>query len=123
MATHLVSTVLFLVTCIIGVADPGAVDLTHGIVVSQPFGSFQLNGFVFSYDGESIPHEMGHREQQREMGDYRYYATVAIPSVVVNVAWGVLAVGFDVWMFRPDEYNDIFPWEADANIRVMEYNR
>jgi hypothetical protein len=122
MTTHLVSTVLILFVAISGaIVGPPAIEYISGcMVIDYGVPMFQLNGMIF---GGYSDHEYGHSLQQREMGDVAYYASVVAPSVATNMIWGVSAYVFDTWLFRPDEYTDFCPWEADANMRVMEYNR
>jgi len=115
MITHTISAVLILAVCIVGMFTPVDIDTQGGALVVD-FGTpiFQLNGMIF---GGYSAHEYGHYMQQRDIGDAAYYASVVVPSVLTNIVWGVAAVGFDTWLFRPDEYTDLFPWEADADRR------
>ena len=117
--THVITTVLILITCIAGAIAPAPIYGTGQVlVVDYGVPMFQLNGLVF---GGYSSHEFGHHLQQQDMGDEAYYATVVVPSILGNLVWAVSAYILDSPICMVHEYYDFFPWEHDANVRSTKW--
>ena len=97
--------------------SPTDAEYNRGVLVVD-YGApmFQLNGVIF---GGYSDHEYGHHLQQQDVGDEAYYATVVVPSLLLN--------GYQLLDYLITENNHVsyyhgVSWEADANTRAMEYN-
>lgn len=125
MVTHLISTIQILVVCIVGMISPISVESIDDVLVvnsdilqGQNYTvQFALNGMMI---GGYSDHEYGHHLQQSDMGNEEYYTTVAVPSLIFNVLMSIEPM--ESRFVRKAKYHRL-PWEADANMRAMEYNK
>jgi len=116
MITTAISAVMIIATCAVGMFSPTQIEYTDGpMVINNGLPRMQVNGLIW---GSYSEHEHGHYLQQQDIGDAEYYAMVALPSMISTV---VKLVVYMVSGYEIDYY--ALPWEADANARVMEYNR
>ena len=113
-----ITAVMILAFCMVGMFTPDAAVMTDGVPTIRGSAGFQLNGFIWENTQSrrgGAAHEFGHYLQQREHGLAKYVATVALPSAIMSVLYTIDFQGTNRYY--------ALPWEADANIRVMEYNR
>ena len=104
------TTVVLIFACILGVSGltDGAQFHDGTMVVVPTFDiGFAVGGMVFDSQTATIPHEIGHLRQERELGAL-YLPLVALPSIT----WNLLSrAGVLEW----DTYYSRWP-ENDANV-------
>ena len=109
MVNIFISSVLIIGTAIAGVCfDVDIYNYQGAVVVDYGNPMFQLNGFIW---GGVSEHEYGHYIQQGIYGDVKYYAKVAIPSIV---ATGWYAVKKLIGYKNDARIYLALPWESEA---------